>query len=344
MLSEPSRRPVPRAVTLSDVAAAAGVSVSTASNALAGTRPVGAATVERVLAAASALGYRRNEAARSLRTGRRMAIGVVVPDVTNPFFASLVRTVEVFANELDWSVTLCNTLFDDARETAYLRRLAASADGVLLFSTKPDPDVVRPIVEQGVPLVACDERIDVDGVGGVYSDNADGGRQAALHLAGAGGRRFAILEGPDRLPSASERRAGFLRGLAEAGVHERDIAVVHAPYSLDGGRDGIRRILREHPEVDAVFASTDLQAIGALFEAESAGVSVPDHLLIAGFDGIEWTAHTTPSLTTVRQDVAVMAERAFAMLAALIAGDAVPTVEVLPVELVARQSTRRTVA
>jgi len=138
-------------ITLRDVAAHAGVSVATASNALSGTRAVSPASVKAVMQAAADLGYRRNETARSLRTGLRNSLGLVVPDVTDPFWGAIVRVVEARASELGWSVSLCNTDYDADREGAYLARLVNSVDGILLLSASPDPEALAPIVALGVP-------------------------------------------------------------------------------------------------------------------------------------------------------------------------------------------------
>lgn len=328
-------------MTLRDVAELAGVSVATASNALSGARRVGADAVERVVAAAERLGYRRNEVARSLRTGLRNTVGVVIPDVTNPFFAEIVAEIEGRANALGWSVVLCNAGFDLAREAAYLARLISSADGVLLFSTSPDEAAVGPLVDLGVPVVAGDEPIHVAGVGTVHSDNEDGGLLAARHMLERGGRVFGIIEGPASMPTARARVAGFERGLAERGVRIAAEHRVTATYSLEGGRAGMRELLRRDAPVDAVFTCTDMQAIGAVFEAEDHGREVPDDLILCGFDDISWAPRIRPSLTTIHQDARGMARAAFDMLVAAIVDGEAPGEVVLPVRLVERESTRR---
>lgn len=331
-------RPV---VTLKDVAERAQVSISTASNALTGARAVSGASIERVLSAAAELGYRRNEVARSLRTGLHNALGVVIPDVTNPFWAGMVDVIERRANEAGFQLSLVNTGFDRDREAAALARLVSSVDGILLFSTGPDPATVKALLDLGVPVVACDEAFDLEGLAGVYSDNAGGARAAARHLVDAGGTVFGILEGPAELSTAAERSAGFAAGLADRGIDPTRLHRVAVPYSFEGGREGIRRLLELAPTVDAVFACTDNQAIGATFAAIDLGRSVPGDLLMCGFDDISWSSRISPTLTTVRQDAAGMAERAFAKLAELVTGTGEPTVEVFPVELIERGSTRR---
>lgn len=328
-------------VTLKDVAVHAGVSISTASNALSGARKVGAGSIERVLRSAAELGYHRNEAARSLRTGLHSAIGLVIPDVANPFWAGMVGIIERLTEQLGFQLTLCITDFDADREVAALARLTTSVDGILLFSTNPDGAVVRPLIDLGMPVVACDEVFELDGLGGVYSDNREGARLAAHHLVDAGGRTFGLLAGPTSLTTASERVAGFLAGLAERGVEGSRIHRVTAPYSFEGGREGVRRLLARQPGVDALFACTDNQAIGATFEAHDLGKSVPDDLLVCGFDDISWSSRITPSLTTVRQDASGIARHAFEMLTGMIMNEGEARVRLFPVTLIERDSTRR---
>lgn len=329
------------AVTLREVAALANVSIATASNALSGTRSVSAASVERVLRAAAELGYRRNEVARSLRTGLHNAIGLVVPDVTNPFWGGMVGVIERLASDAGFQVALRSTGFDPAREADALTRLMGSVDGILLVSTGPDAATVQPLIDAGVPVVACDEAFEVDGIGGVYSDNVGGARAAAHHLVDAGGRIFGILEGPPSLPTAVQRSAGFRAGLAERGIEASRLHRVVVRYSFEGGRDGIRALFELEPEIDAVFACTDNQAIGAIFDTHDLGRSVPEDLLVCGFDDISWSSRITPTLTTVRQDATGMAEVALDMLIEMITFGAAPRVTTFPVELVGRESTRR---
>ncbi|PZU39915.1 MAG: LacI family transcriptional regulator [Microbacterium sp.] len=330
----------PGPVTLKQVAEHANVSIATASNALTGTRKVSAASIERVLRSAAELGYQRNEAARTLRTGLRNTIGVVVPDVTNPFWGSMIGTIERIAGQGGFQVALTNTEFDPEREAAALARLVTRVDGILLFSTQPDSDSIQPLVDLALPMVACDEVFELDGLGGAYSDNAGGARLAAHHLVDAGGTVFGMLEGPAALPTAAQRSTGFRAGLAERGVDPSRIHSAVAEYSFEAGRHGVRRLLAEHPDVDALFAFTDNQAIGAIFEAHDLGRSIPEDLLVCGFDDISWSSRVSPSLTTLRQDAEGMATYAVEMLLDMVTTGAMPDVRVFPVHLIARESTR----
>ncbi|WP_375400357.1 LacI family DNA-binding transcriptional regulator [uncultured Amnibacterium sp.] len=332
-----------RSIRLIEVALRAGVSVATASNALSGNRYVSPDFVERVVRAAEELDYRGNHSARSLRTGRLNTIGLVVPDVTNPFFAEIVRSIERFAAETDRSVVLSNTDFEPARESTALSSLRSSTDGLLLLSTGPDLPAVRALVEFGLPVVALDEIVEVAGVGGVYSDNEAGGRLAARHLVERGAKVPGLIEGPPKLPTAALRRRGFEAELHRLGARLDPAHVVQQPYSLDGGRAGTRALLAGG-QVDAIFASTDMQAIGAVFESEDLGYGVPDEVLVCGFDGISWSGRIRPSLTTLQQDVSGLAGQAFDLLVAMMETGSPARDVILPVQLMPRESTARRVA
>jgi LacI family transcriptional regulator len=175
----------------------------------------------------------------------------------------------------------------------------------------------------------------------VYSENVGGGKQAAHHLVDRGGTRFVVLGGPSQLATPGERVAGFLEGLAERGIDPSRVHRFDAPYSFDGGREGARRAVAAIPDVDAVFACNDNQAMGVMFELEDLGRRVPDDVIVCGFDGISWSMRVRPSLTTLQQDSTAMAEQAFEMLTAMIVEGVPPRTVVLPVELVERESTNR---
>ncbi|AXH36981.1 LacI family transcriptional regulator [Humibacter sp. BT305] len=339
-MTQTSPRPAARRpATLQDVARTAGVSPSTASNALTGRRRVSPEALDAVNEAVRLLRYRVNGSARSLRTGATATMGLIAPDVTDPFYAEMVQSIERDARDRGWSVILSDSGFDPEREAESLRHMAATTDGVILFSTDPRRAPLSELPADHVPVVACDEPIQAAGVGAVRSDNFGGGRLAAHHLVDAGGTRFAMIGGLGRLATSAERREGFLAGLRDRGVDSDRVLVVGREYGLDGGRAAMRELLDVAPDTDAVFAPTDGQAIGAMFHAQQSGRTIPDDLQLCGFDGIIWASHLSPALTTVEQDRRAMASRAIDLLLGMIAGEPAETV-ILPVRLLAQGSTR----
>jgi LacI family transcriptional regulator len=330
--------------TIADVARAAGVSVTTVSHAISGKRPVNAATAEAVRRSARELGYSPNRAARNLRLGIAGSIGLLLPDIANPYFAELARGVEDVAAAADTSVLLCNTDFSTARELRYLETLrAGGADGVLYVAGEPpEPDLLREL-GRAMPLVAVDEALPGSGATEVVSDNRGGGRLAGEHLLSLGHRRVLAIEGPRRLASAQERR----RGLLEATARVTGTAVRTHPgdYLAASGERAVRDALAASPGgapwFTAVFAANDLMAIGAIAELRRHGLEVPGDVSVAGFDDSTLASLISPALTTVRQDVGRLGAIAAERLLAAIADPTAPTAPrtTLPTGLVVRGST-----
>jgi LacI family transcriptional regulator len=344
----PTRPRRPRAggasVGIADVARLAGVSVTTVSHAISGKRPVSEATAEAVRRAAEELGYSPNRAARNLRLGVADTIGLIVPDIANPYFAELARGVEDVAAEAGTSVLLCNTDFSTERELRYLEVLrAGGADGVLYVAGEPpEPDLLREL-GQTMPLIAVDEALPGSGATEVVSDNRGGGRLAGEHLLSLGHRRVLAIEGPRRLASAQERRRGLLEATAEASGTE--VRTHPGDYLAASGEDAVRDALSGSadgaPWFTAVFAANDLMAIGAIAELRRHGVSVPADVSVVGFDDSTLASLISPALTTVRQDVGRLGAIAAERLLAAIEDPTAPTAPraTLPTELVVREST-----
>lgn len=335
------RRPSP-AVTIWEVAAQAGVSVTTVSHTLSGKRAVAAETRQRVLDVIDALGYRPNSAASSLRTGLSNTLALIVPDVANPFFAELARGVEDAAHDRGWSVYLCNTALRPDREADYVDRcLAGGVDGIVYCSTQTDTDHVRRLredVADRLPVVICDER--VDGMpGGVFSDNVAGGRLAGEHLLGLGRAHVVAIGGPHDLPTARDRIAGFRDSLARAGVAMADEQVRWTDYRMDAGFDAMRDLLDSCAQIDAVFAADDLLAIGAMQALQAADRRIPDDVAVCGFDDVSLASLVWPPLTSIRQRIHQLGGAAATMLLQHVLDDVELGEIVLPVELIPRRST-----
>lgn len=329
-----------RTATLQEVASAAGVSLATASNALSGNRGVSAELRERVVDAARQLGYPRGGGARTRRT-ERVTVGIVLPDVRNPAYAELAHAFEREGQQRDWSLVLASSDYEPAKELEALERLVQTTDGVVLSPSRPPRSGIHRLTASPVPIVACDEPADSPLIGAsVRTDSFGGGRVAAHHLVDRGGTRFGMIGGAGYLPSTQERREGFLAGLRDRGIEESAVHVVGDVYGMDGGQSAMNELLELDPAVDAVFAVSDMHAVGALFEAQQSGRSVPGDLLLCGYDGIGWTRKISPTITTVRQDWASIAERATDYLATMMAGGPGGRA-ILPVDLVEGESTRR---
>ncbi|MEW9549413.1 LacI family DNA-binding transcriptional regulator [Nonomuraea sp. NPDC050783] len=328
-------------VTLEDVAKQAGVSLATASRVLNGsTRQVGATLRARVEQAAVELGYRANIAAQTLARGASNVIGIVVHDLTDPYFAALADGAMRAAATQGLLVMVGTTHRDPEQEIAYVATLSAQrVRAVLLVGSRvADPRVTGRLREElakycaGGGRAACVGQ-DLLAVDTVAPANREGAAKLARALAGLGHRRFAVLAGPPHLVTAADRCAGFAGALEELGLPAPQI--VPGPFDRDGGHEAARRVA---PDVTCVFAVNDVMAVGALAAYREAGVRVPEDVSVAGFDDIVTLRDHVPALTTVRLPLKDMGARALEL--ALGEADG-PVVEQVDGEVVLRESVRR---
>ncbi|MBD0688951.1 LacI family DNA-binding transcriptional regulator [Streptomyces sp. CBMA123] len=330
--------------TLEEVAARAGVGRGTVSRVINGSSRVSEQAKEAVGRAVAELGYVPNRAARALAGSRTDAVALVVPETearlfAEPYFLDIIRGVsaELGAADKQLLLTLIRTEQERQRFEQYLA--AQRVDGVLLVSVHRDdplPDQVRAL---GLPAVLNGRRSPQEPVAYVDSDNVGAGRSAVEHLAGRGRRRIATITGPPDMDAAQGRLAGYRQGLAAAGLPADEQLVATGDFTEDGGRRAMRELLERCPELDAVFAASDLMAVGALAVLRARGLDVPGDVALVGVDDSPVARHLDPPLTTVRQPIEQMGRTMAGLLLRQIAGeDAEPSRLVLPTELVVRQS------
>ena len=305
-----------------DVARRAGVSVGSVSRVINDHPTVSPATRERVEVAVRELGYVPNAIAGSLRSRRSKTIGLIIPDVTNPFFSELALHVERSAAAAGYNVILGNSDNSAERQKHYLRALAVRrVDGIILAPARG----LDPSFEFEIPLVGVDR--EVAGRQFVASDNRAGAKSAVEYLHQLGHHLIACVAGPKDLPNAQERRMGYedvaTPILRAAGV-DPSAYVTSADFSYNSGYAAIRRLMDVKPRPTAIFASSDQQAIGGLRAAADLGLTVPDELSIVGFDDIPLANLIMPRLTTVRQPVAKIGVLAMQLLLDLFSGAAAP--------------------
>lgn len=330
-----------RTVSIAEVASAAGVGVGTVSRVLSGSTRVSETTRAKVLAVMADLDYRPSRLAAGLSTGRTNLVAVLVPFLTRPSVVARLAGVlaELQGTGLDGVV--CDIETADQRD----RHLASfsvrhSVDGVVVVSLPLPRARLRRLAELRMPLVAVD--VDVPGVPRVVIDDVAGGRMATEHLLSLGHRRIAFLgDAPDRamgFTSTARRLDGYLQALAAAGVPPDPQLILKGPHGVDSASEMARSLLRLPDPPTAIFAASDTQAVGVIRSAQAAGVAVPDGVSVMGFDDIE-TAELL-GLTTVRQPLRQSGVQGARLLCGLLAGaKASPTRQVLPLEIVIRQST-----
>lgn len=325
-----------------DVAARAGVSPATVSNALNHPERVSETTRMRVQDAIEELGYVRNDAARQLRQRRNRAVGMIVLDVANPFFAGVAQAAEESLSELQRPLLLGNSAQDSSREQTHLRLFEEQrVSGILISPVGTVLNRLRRIKERGTAVVIVDRKSGADEFSSVSVDDMLGGRLAAEHLIEQGRRRIVVIGGPENIRQVAHRLAG-----AELAAEEHDGVSVEfhdtGAMDIDSGRAATRELLTRQPgeRPDAIFATNDLVALGALQELAKAGVAVPGDIALIGYDDIAFAASATVPISSVRQPAAEMGRRAADLLASAIDDPQTPVEHpVFTPSLVAREST-----
>ncbi len=328
-------------VTLADVALAAGVSPITVSRALRGERAVDPALVERVQAAALSLGYVPDPAARALASQRSSHVTVLIPMLSNTLFVDLFEAVQRGLRPAGYQVLMGVTHYDTDEEEQLLREQLLQRPAGLLVTGLSRSDAARALIAQsGVPCVHLMEMSALSGVYSVGFSQADAGAELTRHLLERGYRRIAFVA--VQLDARTlQRMDGWRRTLQAAGMHDAALEWQDpAPSSIALGARLFEQIMREQPDVDAVFFCNDDLAQGALLTALRLGIAVPQRVAIAGFNDLTGSDQMLPALTTVRTPRAGMGEAAARMLLALMNGESVPSPCVdLGYELVVRDST-----
>jgi DNA-binding LacI/PurR family transcriptional regulator len=331
-------------VTMADVARSAGVSTMTVSNVINGRPRVGAATRERVLAAISDLGYQVNLAARHLRAGRTGVVGLAVPELERPYFGQLAARLADRFEGHGLRIVMERT---GASREGELDAVAFSRlrmyDGLILSVVDIDPAELAQI-RTDAPVVMIGERALPSRFDHVMMDNVDGARQATAHLLATGARRVALLGGnPDRTANMPALRAeGYALAHTEAGVPMDPELTVRCRFTLEAGYAAIRSLLDRGIAFDAVFALTDVTAMGALRALADAGLRVPDDVQVVGFDDIDEAPYLVPALSSINPGHEEMADAIVSLLIAQLGGGPTggPTELIVPARLVARGTTK----
>jgi LacI family transcriptional regulator len=326
--------------TIYDVARLAGVSTATVSRSLNGTGQIAPGTRAAIDAAVEQLGYRPNTIARSLVTKSTQTIALLLPDITNPFYAALVSGIQQRALEAGYTMLLCTTEGDPEREEQYLSVLRAKqVDGALVDGLVLPPDRVARFVADGFPIVCLDRDVDSASVPLVQVDNRLGAKLATEHLLSLGHTRVAHVAGAPELGISEQRVAGYREALAEAGIEPDPALVAVGSFTVEGGYEAAKSLLADGSPT-AVFAANDLSAIGVLNAIAESGRRVPADVSVVGFDDLHLSAYTTPPLTTIHQPALEIAERAMQLLLDLSNGRKVRRLRhVLEPALVVRGST-----
>jgi LacI family transcriptional regulator len=329
------------AITSRDIAKAAGVSQSTVSRALRGDTRVAEATRLRVVETAERLQYTPNVLARSLITNRTRTIGVVVSDITNPFYPELLDVLHGEITLSGYRTVLFNERTDEGGADTLLPQLAGRAvDGMVFASVTLGSRSAEVFSRAGLPVVLLNRHVDAAQVDRVISDNEAGGQLAGRFLAEMGHRRIALIAGPANTSTSRDREAGFRAILEELGTPLQERYRRSGDYSHQSGYQWCLDLLREDERPTAIFCGNDVIAFGALDAAKRLRVRVPEELSILGFDDIEMASWEVFSLTTIRQPLARMAKVAVRMLVERLEADGAqePREVAFPTQLIRRET------
>lgn len=330
------------ATTMKQIAERAQVSLGTVSHVINSTAPVRERLRLRVLEAIRSLGYQPSQLARGLRRNSTNMLGMVIPDITNPFFPGVVRGVEDVAFKGSFRVVLCNTDNDPAKEKAYLDELRSYRPAGLLCIPAADSNLsaeLGPPTPSSVPVVCIDRRPADWERDAVMVANEEGAFLATQYLLKMGHTRLATIAGPIHLTNAVERLAGFHKALAKHGVSLAPEYIQEAQFDRNSGHRAAIRLLSMVPRPTAIFAANDLMALGALLAARELRLRCPEDVSIIGFDNLDLGIFTDPALSSVHQSGYQLGATAARILLERIAGKkGRPQQIVLPVELKIRNS------
>jgi len=327
---------------LREVAERAGVSAATVSRVVNDPSVVSEGTRARVQAAIRELGYRPSRVARRLRVegGRSSLVGLVIPDIQNPFFADLARGVEDTAQRHGYAVFLGNSDDDVEKERRYLELMRSElVDGVILPPVSETDAAALEMARSGIPFVCVDRRLPRAKVDTVVVDNVGGAYEAVEHLLAMGHRRIGFLVGRPEVSTSRERLEGYRRALADHGIEHDPALVVTGDSRQATGRERTLEILASPVPPTALLVGNSLMTLGAMEALNASGVRVPDELALVGYDDMPWALAVSPPLTVVRQPGYELGSRAMDLLLQRIREPGrSPSLVMLQPELVVRRS------
>jgi DNA-binding LacI/PurR family transcriptional regulator len=302
-------------VDIRDVARRARVSTATVSRTVNQVATVDAQLAKRVWKAIEELGYYPNRSARTLVSGRSRVFGLIVSEITNPFFPEIVQTFETLAVEQHYEILLTSTIHDSKRmELAVRRMIESRVDGVAILTFGMEDYLLDHLRFRNLPLVFVDVGPKAPRVSNIRVDYADGIRQAVQHLAALRHQQIGFISGPVTLRSAVARRDAFEMSMREIGLRVNPQFVVEGNHRLDGGRSALQKLSEFRARPTGVLCSNDMTAIGVLREAFELGIKIPQELSVIGFDDIRMAEFMIPPLTTVQMSQTELARLAFEAL------------------------------
>lgn len=329
-----------RPITIRDVAKEAGVSPSTVSRVLTKSAYVAEDKEQRVLDAIKKLNFKPNVVARSLRLKNSRIVGLLIPDITNPFFPEVAKGVEDAANKNGYNIMLCNTENDIKKEKNYVEVLKGrQVDGLIIARASDEISHLKEAIKAGIPISFIDRAVEFADGDQIVSNNRLGTKLAVEKLVKLGHKKIGLLAGPKHLRVADDRYKGFIDGMKTYNLEVYDNWIFHQMFSVVGGFKAALNVLGQKECPTAVVASSDVLAIGFIDCLLEHGYKIPEYISVIGFDDISFTKYLRPKLTTIRQEKYEMGSKAFNLLHQRINNDNLPAQSiVLDVELIDRET------
>ncbi|MEM7111475.1 MAG: LacI family DNA-binding transcriptional regulator [Chloroflexota bacterium] len=330
-------------VTINDVAKVAGVSRQTVSRAMNDKGEISPDTKKRVMAAVRELGYQPNRMAQSMVTRRTRTVGVVLADITNPFFPEVAKGIQDTARSNDYNILLCNSADEEGVEIATLYSLAAQGvDGIILFAHQTTNAELQTFADGfDGPIVVVNRFFKHPKVQMIIVDNLKGAKTAVSHLINQGHTAIGFITNAVEHASQMRRVQGYKETLAEHGLPQPESWIAYTEPTLQGGYEAAKKLLQEHKDLTAVFTYNDLLAIGTMRACKEIGRRVPEDIEIIGFDDILLASMVAPTLSSVHVDKYKLGQTAMKHLLKLIDDKDEPFTTIhIDVELVLRESTK----
>lgn len=330
--------------TIYDVAKKAGVSIATVSRVINNSDTVSERTRQQVEQAIKELNYAPNVIASALTKKSTLTLGLLIPDVSNPFFSELARGVEDASNDFGFNTIMCNTDYSIEKEATYIGLLKQkSIDGFIISTAYCDDVNIINLLKEDIPLVLLGRDIEnADGypLDVVGSDNIKGGYIATRHLIELGHKKIACLLGPEEIKVNRERKAGYIKALKEASLKVCEDIIFHGEFKFESGYNKTFEIFNGSIKPTAVFAANDLTALGVIRALKALGLSVPNDVSVVGYDNTILAEIAEPPLTTVNQEMRKMGYLATELIIKRIRGEREAGEKVIcNTDLIVRKST-----
>jgi len=310
-------------VTMKDIAEMAGVSKATVSMVLnKKDASISDITRNNILKIAKEMYYIPNSIARSLSTKKSGTIGIILPDITNPFFSEMARAVEDEAESLEYNLMICNTDNDIHKEEKYIQLLISKLiDGIIFMSGGKSNENITLLKKNNVPFVLVDRYIDgYKDYYGVFSLNNQGVRNGVRYLYEKGKRKIAFVKGSENLEISTQRLEGYTDEMKNYGLYDEKY-IFEGDFNVEGGILATQKIISTFNNLDAIFYSNDMMALGGMKVLLRNGYKIPKDISVVGFDNIQMSSVTEPELTTISQPIYIMGKKACSILIDVINGE-----------------------